>query len=498
MYIKGIPREQLYLFDEKLDDIIQNDNTARFIDAYVEKLDLTKLGFKIKTKIDSKGRPPYNPATMLKIYIYGYLNKIRSSRKLETECKRNTELIWLTLRLAPDFKTIADFRKDNRKGIKKIFKEFLKLCHKLDLLSLECVAIDGTKARAQNSLDNIYKRDAIDQIEQRIHEKIEKYLEELESNDRIEEADDDFLIKNLPEKLKKLKKSQDKLQVIKQMFEENPELEIYFANDPDARYQRDNNRIDAGYNCQSVVDDKNNLIISNDITNESNDLHQLNNMKSKVDELKKELEIEKKTVVLADAGYFEEEEVLDADRDENFEVYVSHPRDCSKKRRKKNKDEKIPAEGYRKDDFKYDSNSNTFECPEGKKLKQKGNGYIKKGSGTKKYQFVCKECDGCDKRPMCTKNKKGRVIKTTEYMGEILEYREKCKTERAKALMAKRKEMVEHPFGTIKRNWGYQYFMQKGMENVSTEFSFITFIYNFRRVLNLVSLDNLMEALDTI
>ena len=215
MYIEGTPREQLILFEEKLDDIVSEDNIVRFIDVYISKLDLEGLGFKMPKNPEGQGRPPYRPSTILKIYLYGYLNRLRSSRKLENECKRNVELMWLTGRLAPDFKTIADFRKDNRIGLKRIFKEFLKLCHKLELLSLKYVGIDGTKTRAQNGLNNIYKREEIDKIEKRIQERIDKYLEELEINDKEEENEYEFLSKNLPEKIAKLKKSKEKIEIIK-------------------------------------------------------------------------------------------------------------------------------------------------------------------------------------------------------------------------------------------------------------------------------------------
>jgi transposase len=499
MFITGTPREQLNLFEEKLDDLITAENSIRFLDAYINKLDLDKLGFRIPGTNGGKGRPPYEPSTLLKIYIYGYLNRIRSSRRLEAECGRNVELIWLTGRLIPDFKTIADFRKINKQGIKRIFKEFLKLCYKLELLSLQCVAIDGTKERAQNNLDNVYKREEIEKIEKRIQEKIDKYLEELELNDKTEETDYEFLSKNLPEKLARLKKSQDKVELIKSIFEKNPELEIYFANDTDSRYQKDNNRINAGYNCQSVVDDKNKLIIANDVTNESNDLHQLNIMKDKVAELKSELEITDKTVVIADAGYFDEREIIQAEKDENFDTYVFHPRDSeSQKTKVKEKEGKIPAKGFRKDDFIYDKENDTFECPEGKILKREGNGYIDKRTGVRKYQYSFEDCNECVKRKLCTNNKYGRVVKATEFLKEITEFREKCNSGFGKRIMSKRKEMVEHPFGTIKNSWGYRYFMQKGKEKVSAEFSFIAFIYNFKRVLNLVEFERLMDALELI
>lgn len=496
MYINGISRDQLYLFENKLDDMISETNPVRFIDAYVDKLDLLKLGFSNPGTDGGKGRPPYNPAMMLKIYIYGYLNRVRSSRKLESECRRNTELIWLTCRLAPDFKTIADFRKDNRQGIKQIFREFLKLCNKLDLLSFRCVAVDGTKERARNHLDNIYRKENIDQISARIQERIEKYLEELESNDRAEEAEYDFLSKNLTEKLSKLKKSEDKINIIKQMFDENPGLEIYFAGDSDSRYMKDNNRINAGYNCQTAVDEKNKLIIAEDVTNESNDMHQINGMMNKITEVKEELEIDNKTIVVADAGYFEEHEIIEAVKDERFEIYVSHPRDSQAQKTKVQKmDDKIPAKGFRKDDFIYDKDKDTFECPAGKTLTREGKGYVDKRTGTRNFKYSCRECDECEHRSLCTNDKSGRSIKVTEFFCEINEFRKKCTSELGKKMLSKRKEIVEHPFGTIKHHWGYRCFMQKGKEKVSSEFSFIAFVYNLKRVMNIVEFDKLMAVI---
>jgi len=496
MYINGISRDQLYLFENKLDDMISGTNPVRFIDEYVNKLDLIELGFSNPGTDGGKGRPPYNPAMMLKIFIYGYLNRIRSSRKLEAECGRNTELIWLTGRLAPDFKTIADFRKDNGKGIKGIFREFLKLCHKLELLSFKCVAVDGTKERAQNHLGNIYHKESMDQINARIQEKIEKYLEELESNDRAEEAEYDFLSKKLKEKLSKLKKKEDKIDIIKQMFAENPDLEVYFAGDSDSRYMKDNNRINAGYNCQTAVDEKNNLIIAEDVTNESNDMHQINSMMKKVTEVKEELKVEKKTIVVADAGYFEEREIIEAVKDESFDLYISHPRDSQAQKTKvQEKEDKIPAKGFRKDDFKYDKEKDTFECPAGKILRREGDGYLDKRTGTRKFKYSCRECGECEYRSSCSNDKSGRSIKVTEFFNDITEFREKCNTELGKKLLSKRKEIVEHPFGTIKHHWGYRCFMQKGKEKVSSEFSFIAFIYNLKRVMNIVEFDKLMGAI---
>jgi transposase len=496
MYINEESREQIHLFEEKLDDIISKDNPARFIDAYIEKIDLKKLGFIISGESNT-GRPAYRPSTLLKIYIYGYLNRIRSSRKLEAECMRNVELMWLTGRVTPDFKTIADFRGYNKIGLKNIFREFLRLCHKLELVSLKYVAIDGTKKRAQNGLDNIYKRESIDSIEKQINERIDQYIAELDRLDKEEENEYEFLSRNLPEKISQLKKKKDKVEIIKKIFQTNPELEIFFANDPDSRYMKDNNRVNAGYNCQTAVDEKNNLIVANDVVNESNDLHQLNNMIDQVRETKEDLGEDGRTITAADAGYFQEEEIVKASNLDDFDVYVSHPRDTGEKNKKK-KNDKIPAKGYTRDNFKYDIENDHFTCPEGKILMRSGNGYVNKKTGGKKYQYVCKEYKGCSNRNLCTNDKRGRTVKATEHIKEIMAFRDKCNSESGKLAIKKRKETVEHPFGTLKGNWGYRYFMQRGLETVQAEFSFITFIYNFRRVLNLVSIDHFIKQLEAV
>jgi len=222
-YIVGEAREQLILFSEALDDIIGEENPVRFIDAYIEKLDLRELHFKVRGS--NIGRLVYSEKLLLKIYIYGYMNMIRSSRRLENECKRNIELMWLANRLAPDFKTIANFRKDNKEGIKQVHKEFLKLCHKLGLLSFKVVGIDGTKIRGQNSNNNVYKRDEIEKNAKQIEDKIEKYLSELDKNDISEKWEYDFLKRNIEKKLERLKSKKEKIKKIKEIFEENPEVE---------------------------------------------------------------------------------------------------------------------------------------------------------------------------------------------------------------------------------------------------------------------------------
>lgn len=491
-YIEGNSRDQLYLFEEKLDRIIPEEHIVRFIDAYIDKLDLEKLEIYNLDKEKGKG---YNPRLYLKIYIYSYLNKIRTTRKIERECKRNLELIWLSQQLAPDHWSISNFRKLNKKALKNIFKEFLRFCYKLELLSFNCIAIDGTKMRTQNSMSNIYKKEEIDKVLTRVEEKIEEYLVELELNDKKEQDEYDFLNKNIPEKLKQLKKHKDKIGFIKEIFRESPELERYFANDPDSNFQKDNGRYIVGYNCQTAVDEKNKLIISNDVTNENNDMYQLNNMKNPINELKEDLKINKKSIIVLDAGYHNEAEIMEAIKDEKIDLYIPHPRDVkTKEKQGREKKGKIPAKGYEKESFMYNREKNIFICPKDQVLKQIGNSSIK--NGIKKIKYQCGKCKDCKVYNLCTTNARGRTIVISENFLEMEKFRDKVKSDLGKKIVKKRKELSEHPFGTIKRNFGYTYFLQKGIEKVKAEFSFISFIYNFKRVINIVGVKKLIEALN--
>jgi len=491
-YVEGTDRNQLLLFEEKIDEMIAEEHLVRFIDVYVNKIDLVKLEiFNAENKI---GSPGYDPALYLKIYIYSYLNKIRSSRKIERECKINIELIWLTCRLSPDHWSISNFRKKNTKALKNIFKEFLRFCHKLNLLSFKLVAIDGTKLRAQNSQNNIYKKQEIDKQLEKYERKINEYIAELETNDKKEQDEFEFLNKNIPQKLRQLEKHKEKLEFVKEIFKENPELERYFANDPDCNFQKDNGRCITGYNCQSAVDEKNKLIVAIDVTNENNDSHQINNMTNKLLDTKHELEAFNNMKVVADAGYHTETELLIAFKKNEIDLFIPNPRDVKKPEKNCHEmKDLIPCKGYEKEDFTYDKDNNIFICPEKKILEQLGNGSDK--SGIQRIRYQCKNCSDCEKFNLCTTNKKGRIIDISENFIEMEKFRDKVKSELGKKIVQKRKELVEHPFGTIKRSLGFTYFMQTGIEKVKAEYSFISFIYNFKRVIKIVGVGKLIEAL---
>ena len=502
-YIEGTPREQLVLFNNYLDEILPEDSTVRFIDYYVNNLNLYELGFKIP-KMET-GAPPYSPVLMLKIYIYSYFEKIRSSRKIEKECRRNQELIWLTCNLSPDFKTIADFRKDNKEGLKNLFVDFLRLCKKLNLISFKLTALDGTKIRAQNGNSEIYKRETIDAQKEYIEKKIEDYVKILDENDREEggiELNKEETGKIL-KKLGKLEKRSDKIEIIKKMFESNESLEKYFATDPSSRFQSDKGQVAPGYNAQVINSDKNKIILANGVSNESNDSHQMSPMMEILKEIKEELDVNEKTTMIMDAGYHNETEILKNIDDNDVEILVQS-RDEARKQNKKNgrnrkrvKKGKIPQIGYESENFKYDKEKDICICPMGEVLKRNNK---KPRKAVNKYvnTYVTDKCLSCINNNICTKNKNGRRISLSVNKIDMDNYFELMKSNENKKIISKRKEIVEHQFGTIKRNWGFGYFMQSGIEEVSAEFSFICFLYNFKRVLNIVKRDDLYKALQTV
>lgn len=492
-YIEGIPRNQIYLFNECLDDMIEEDNIVRFIDAYIESLELKELGFTVPSM--KTGAPPYRTQLKLKIYIYGYLERIRSSRRLEKECKRNTELMWLTENLAPDFKTIADFRKDNAKALKNLFKEFLKLCHKLSLLSFKTVAIDGTKLRGQSSLNEVYRRAEMDRVEKEIQEKIDGYLNELNELDKIEQQSgisiNNDRLKKISRHLDKQLKRKDKIALINQIFMDNPEIQIHCATDSDCRLQSDKGKVRPGYNPQTAVDDKNKLIVVAEVTNEQSDQKQLTPMLDFLKTQKEELDIDGKTTTVADTGYYSESEVLSNKDDQDFPIIVSPLSDTEKGGKK------IPAKGFKSGDFTYDKLKDIYICPENKELRRVTKSTVKNRQGRPSivYQCSAKNCSKCQKKRYCTTNKNGRSLRVSMNQAEMRSYVESLRCQENRALINKRKEIVEHPFGTIKRTLGYTYFHMRGIEKVRGEFSLICFVYNLKRVANIIGIKEMINAL---
>jgi len=348
--------------------------------------------------------------------------------------------------------------------------------------------------RTQNSNDSVYKREEIDKISRQIDDKIEEYLLELDKNDISEKGENDSLKRNIEKKLAGLNSKKEKIKKIKEIFEENPDIKRYFSNDPECEFMKDKGCVRPGYNVQAAIDEKNKLIVAIDVVNDSNDCHQLINMSEKVEETKKEIGIDKdvNTVKIADAGYYSEQEIIGAE-DKGHNTCVANPLDESIKRGKK-KGENIPSAGYGVENFRYDKEKDIYICPEGKELFRIGKkARLKNGKAI--LEYACKSCNLCDKRSMCTKNKDGRKIDIYVRKEDIDEYKKKIRSKEGKELIRRRKAICEHPFGTIKRSLGYNYFLLKGKKGALTEFSMISLIYNLKRVLNIFGIKELLEAI---
>lgn len=474
-YILGENRNQITLFPEVIDDYITEDNSVRFIDAFIDSLKINN--FKYSTTKQT-GRPPYNPKGLLKLYVYGYLNHIRSSRKLEKETHRNVEVMWLIEKLTPDHKTIANFRRDNKDAIKQTLKEFTLLCKKLALFGGELIAVDGSKFKAVNSKKQAFTKKQIDEKIVNIEKYIEKYFEELDKSDQEELGVNKPTKKELQEKIKSLKNNKDKYNKIKTEIEKTGQNNICLI-DPDARLMKEggSNKKVISYNVQTAVDDKYNLIVNYDVVQDANDLEQLNNLAKESKEILESEEID----VLADTGYYNGKEIEKCIKN-GIIPYISKP--------KAGLNKKIDLEFY-PDKFKYDKEKDCYICPNNENLTFKSNKKSEKGYNVRLYKTL--SCQNCKLKQKCTISKTGRTIHRSEYA----EYMEEMsvRVNENKEKIKKRKSIVEHPFGTIKESFGYRTFLMKGLENVKTEFGLTILAYNMKRVINELGVKTIIKAL---
>jgi transposase len=441
-YIEGHDRNQPVLFPESIDDYITEDNSVRVIDEYVEQLDLVKLGF-TKAVCAGTGRPSYNPKDLLKLYLYGYLNRIRSSRRLEHEAIRNIEVIWLLKKLRPDFKTIADFRKDNKPALKGVFRDFNKLCDEWSLFGKELVAIDGSKFRACNSKRNNYNASKLQKHIKHIDKKIEDYMRELDAGDTAEASDRKPDIKEIKKRLQELRHRKEKYQNYQKDLEKRGKNEIS-TTDPDARLMcNNNNNVDVSYNVQTTVDAKHNLIAGFKISNKPNDLGELDNMALRAKKLFGGKDFE----ALADKGYYKAQDLKKC-VENGITPYVT----------KQVYSNGTGDKDFYTERFKYNKERNLYVCPGNQELY-----YYKKRTSKGKvigYDYrnfnVCNECNF---KSRCTKSEKGRSIYRhidQDFLDTI-----DLQTELNKDKYRLRQMIVEHPFGTIKRGWGAYYFLTK-------------------------------------
>jgi transposase len=472
-YIRGESRNQIYLLPETLDDYIGEENPVRFLDAFVEKLDIQELGFERATAAET-GRPGYDPADLLRLYLYGYLNRIRSSRRLEKEAARNLELMWLLGKLRPDFKTIADFRKDNLEAIKQVCREFTLLCKELDLFGGELIAIDGSKFQAVNGKKRNFTSAKLKERLEEIDGKIVAYLKQLDSQDAEEAQIQTPQAEQMKQKLEQWQERKQRYQDYQQQLQKSGDKQISLT-DPDSRKITRAGSSVVGYNVQVAVDEKHKLIVEHEVTNAVTDQDQLVPMAQRAQQT---LGVEKLEVV-ADMGYYDGAEVQKCEA-QGLTVYIPKPQTSA--------NTKLGLFG--KERFTYNADKDVYVCPAGEALTYRF-GTVEKGRKIRYYSTAA--CGRCALKAQCTRNKRPRRITRWEYE-EVLE-RMAQRVDQHPDRMRQRKAIVEHPFGTIKRWMDQGYFLTRGKKKVSTEMSLSILAYNIKRVLNILGVKTMIEAL---
>ena len=473
-FMLGDDRSQSTLFPERLDDYLGDDNPVRAIDVFVDELDLAKLGFG-GVEPEATGRPAYHPATLLKIYVYGYLNRVQSSRRLERECQRNIELVWLTGRLMPDFKTVADFRKDNGEAIRKVCREFVVLCRRFELFSETSVAIDGSKFKAVNARDRNFTQAKMQRRLEQIDESIARYLSQLDSADRQGPTVPEAKITRLNEKIATLRQEIQRLNALNAQMMQTEDKQISLT-DPEARSMATSGRGSGivGYNVQVAVDTKHHLIVTHEVTNVGTDRSQLAHVAK---ETKVMLEVENLDVV-ADRGYFNSEEILACEK-AGITVTLPKPMTSNSK-----------AEGrFGKQDFRYVAEEDIYICPAGERLAYH---YTTEENGLVLRRYWTNACQSCAIKHTCTTAKERRITRWEhEHILEAVQRRLDEHPEK----MRQRRETVEHPFGTIKSWMGSTHFQMKTLKHVGTEMALHVLAYNMKRVMKILGVGGLMEAI---
>jgi transposase/IS5 family transposase len=472
-YITGYDRSQLLLLPEAVDDYVGSDNPVRFIDAFVDGLDLAAAGFgRVAPKVT--GRPPYAPGDLLKLYIYGYLNRVRSSRRLEAETHRNIEVIWLLRHLKPDFKTIADFRRDNRNAFRQVFREFVLLCRQLDLFGRELLAVDGTRIKAVNNKDRNFTRASLTQFLKAADAKLDDYLQRLDKSDATESATGGSRVNNLAEKITAIRERRERYKDMLAELDQTGESQISLT-DPDSRAMAAHTHVAVGYNAQIAVDAKHKLIVEQQVTNQVVDMGLL----TQTAEPAKEVLGVERIAVVADRGYFKIEDI-EACEKAGIDPYVPRPQ----------RGPAVRAGLFRKDEFRYDPTSDSFLCPAGQRLHPYSSSLMR---GLKKINYRNSQaCRDCAIRSQCTGNQFRSVSRLEN---EAVLDRMQARIAQRPDILDKRRETVEHPFGSIKQWMNQGAFLMRGLEKVRGEFSLTALAYNLRRVLNIVELPKLIAAL---
>ena len=474
-FIEGVDRSQGTLFPDRLEDWIGDDNAVRVVDVFVDELDLCVLGFG-RVAPRATGRPSYHPSVLLKLYIYGYLNRVQSSRRLEREAGRNVEVMWLTGRLVPDHKTIADFRKDNGPAIRKVCARFVALCRRLELFADACVAIDGSKFKAVNSRDKNFTRAKMKRRMEQIEESVDRYLQHLDSADRQEPSlARTTKTDRLADKIATLKEEMQRLEELEIRMLGIPDRQISLT-DPDARSMATSGRGSGivGYNVQAAVDTKHHLIVAHEVTNVGTDRAQLSAMAKQT---KAALETDKLDVV-ADRGYFSSLEILACDEDG---ITVTLPKPLTSGAAAKGR--------FGKQDFVYLAEDDVYRCPAGERLVYH---YTNQERGLTLRRYWTTACRSCAIKHQCTTGKERRITRWEhEHILEDVQQR----LDEHPEMMRTRRETVEHPFGTIKYWMGYTHFQMKTLKRVATEMALHVLAYNLKRVINIMGIRPLIAAM---
>jgi transposase len=445
------------------------------VDAFVEELDLGGLGFG-GVDPEATGRPSYHPSVLLKLYIYGYLHRVQSSRRLEREAGHNVEVMWLVGRLVPDHKTIADFRKDNGTAIRKVCARFIALCRTVGLVTQASVAIDGSKFKAVNNRDRNFTRAKMERRMAQIEASVARYLQQLDTADRQEPSEAlKTKTSRLKEKIEKLKEQMRCLEILKVEMLATPDQQISLT-DPDARSMATSGRGSGvvGYNVQIAVEAKHHLIVTHDVTNEGSDRSQLSHVAK---ETKATLDVDKLDAV-ADRGYFDSEEILAC---ENAGITVTLPKPMTSNSK---------AQGrFGKQDFRYLAEEDVYICPAGEKLAYR---YTTEENGLVLRRYWTNACQSCAIKQSCTTGKERRIARWEhEHVLEAVQRRLDEHPEK----MRLRRETVEHPFGTIKARMGATHFLMKTLPKVATEMALHVLAYNLTRVMNIIGVQPLMAAM---
>lgn len=476
-FIEGQDRHQVTLLPESLDEFIAEDNAVRVVDAFVDELDLAALGFAGTTPATT-GRPSYSPAVLLKIYIYGYLNRVQSSRRLERECQRNVEVMWLTGRLAPDFKTIADFRRGNSAGIRGVCRRFVELCSQLKLFSEAAVAIDGSKFKAVNSRDRNFTPAKVEARKKQIEESIQRYLDVLDKADRNQPGEFVAKTDRIKEKVKTLREQMRRMNKIEKQLAQQAEPQISLT-DPDSRSMMSQAKGTGvvGYNVQVAVDTKHHLIVAHEVTNVGHDRGQLSKMAIAAREAMGKVKLK----AYADRGYFNGPQIKQCD-DENITAFVPKPLTSGAK-----------FEGrFDKRDFIYIAKYDEYRCPAGERAIYR---FTREENGLQIARYWSSSCPQCPMKLKCTPSDYRRI---SRWEHEAVLEKMQRRLDRQPEAMTLRRRTVEHVFGTLKHWMGSTHFLTRRLLNVATEMSLQVLAYNLKRVMSILGMARTMKAVATM